>query len=71
MTLVHQRISRRRFIKLALGAAVCLILPATQRASPSNLPPTVATAMSRGYGAGLYSRGVYGARSVYLPIVVK
>jgi len=71
MTLVHQRISRRRFIQMALGTAVCLTLPAIRGVSSNKLLPTPATATSRSYGAGLYGRGGYGARSVYLPIVVK
>ncbi|MBK8989561.1 MAG: twin-arginine translocation signal domain-containing protein [Chloroflexi bacterium] len=71
MTLIHQRISRRRFIQLALGTAVCLTAPAIRGASPSNLSPTAATVTLRGYGAGLYGRGAYGARSVYLPIVAR
>ena len=71
MTSVQGRISRRRFIQLALGTAVCLALPVTRRAPLVGLSPPAARSTGRSYGSGRYGRGVYGATAVYLPVVGK
>ncbi len=71
MMSVHKKISRRRFIQLALGTAVCLAVPVTRRASLAGLSPPAARPTGRSYGSGRYGRGVYGVTAVYLPVVEK
>jgi hypothetical protein len=71
MMSVHEKISRRQFIQLALGTALCLAVPVTRRAPLAGLSSPAVRPTGRSYGSGRYGRGGYGATAVYLPVVGK